>query len=46
MPNWTRLFAFAVHAEHGSTGEITFGSLRSASASSSSNALRTQQPRV
>ena|SRR6516162_7975893 len=32
--------AFAVQAEHGSTGEITFGSLRLASASSSSRAVR------
>src|SRR5262245_61762408 len=34
------LLAFAVQAEHGSTGEITFGGLRSASASSSSRAVR------
>src|SRR5262249_49675891 len=31
---------FAVQAEHGSTGEITFGGLRSASAPSSSKAVR------
>src|SRR5216684_5402217 len=36
----TRLLAFAVQAEHGSTGEITFGSLRSAFPSSSSSAVR------
>src|SRR6266581_2215151 len=35
-----RLLAFAVQAEHGSTGEITFGSLRSAFPSSSSSAAR------
>ena len=33
------LLAFAVQAEQGSTGEITFGSLRSACGSSSSRAL-------
>src|SRR6266536_6509914 len=40
-----RLLAFAVQAEHGSTGEITFGSLRSAFPSSSSSAARTRRPR-
>jgi hypothetical protein len=35
-----RLFAFAVHAEHGSTGEITFGSSRSVSGPSSSKLAR------
>jgi hypothetical protein len=30
---FTRLFALAVHAEQGSVGEITFGSLRSRRAS-------------
>jgi transposase InsO family protein len=30
----------SVHAEHGSTGEITFGGLRAASASSSLRAVR------
>ena len=38
--NCTRLLAFAVQAEHGSTGEIIFDSLRSAFESSSSIAVR------
>ena len=39
----TCLLAFAVQAEHGSTGEIAFGTLRSASGSSSSR-LRGTRP--